>query len=187
MKQIKLENFTTKTRNRLDGSQIPAGTWEPTPLEPKLIQSGHPFLQCLLDRKMFIYKCLDELTVFIASSILWLRVYDDHIQVRYIATYEDQRQQKSGTYSMRLLCGIADAIHTTLRLTTDVVTELEGRGQIPAHPALIQAVKGNVRIPAPQLVEWFQKFGFIQGKRSRTKHVDYQGFHMERTPQPTKE
>jgi hypothetical protein len=171
--------YTTKII-RKDGSQIPEGNWKPTPFTKELKTSSHPFLKQFLALGCSIHLCHDEITIFIGNSIMWVRIFDDHITLEYICTFHDLRRKKSGTHAMKRLVSIADATNTTLKLTTNVMLKLNG--QYASHPTLVQGVKGKTRIPAPQLVKWFQAFGFIKGKRSEDHDVDYRGYDMQRLP-----
>jgi GNAT superfamily N-acetyltransferase len=166
---------------RNDGSYLPKGKWEATPFSQELETTTHPFLNKFLDLGCRIHLCLDELTIFISNSILWVKIFEDHITLEYIATYPNLRRKGSGKHAMKRLVAIADATDTTLLLTTNVMLKLSG--QAPAHPTLVQGVKGETRIPAPELVEWFETFGFIKGKRSNDHDFDYRGYNMQRLPE----
>jgi hypothetical protein len=104
-----------------------------------------------------------------------------------MATHAEKRQRGSAKRSMKIICRIADATRTTLKLTTDVIKKLECKRQSPTHPVVVRGIEGKARIPASKLVNWFQTFGFIKGQRSANENVDYRGYHMERTPKSKKE
>lgn len=172
--------YTTEKIIRHDGTQIPAGEWETTPFSMELKKTAHPFLRQFLEFGGRIHLSLDEITIFVRNSILWIRIFDDHVTLQYICTYHDLRRKGSGKHAMKRLTGIADATNTTLKLTTNVILKISG--QIPMHPTLVQGIKGETRIPAPKLAAWFKTFGFIKGKRTEDHDFDYRGYNMERSP-----
>jgi hypothetical protein len=127
---MKSENIPTQEefeneKRRSDGTIIPAGFWTYTAFGKVLSRSLHPFLQGFLGKGCIINMPWDELTLHMEHSMLWVKVFDNYIDLAYISTNEDRRFIGSGKRALQSLIKIADNTNSELRLTTDVVRKLK--------------------------------------------------------------